>query len=59
MAFFTEVVQRLLKFDETTKDHQTAQPMLRKKNKAGGIMLLASCFHFLQSFSNQNTMVWA
>ena len=39
MAFFTELVQKIWKFVWRHKRHQLAKAILRKKSRAGGIML--------------------
>ena len=39
MAFFTEVEQRNFHLYQNRKDSQTVKTILRKKNKAGGIIL--------------------
>ena len=39
MAFFTEVEQRNFHLYQNRKDSQIAKTILRKKNKAGGIIL--------------------
>ena len=58
VAFFTEIEQTILKFVWNIKGLQITKTILRKKNKAGSIML-PDCKRQLESYSNQNSMVLA
>ena len=56
-AIFTELEQKILKYYGNEKA-QIAEPILRKRNRAGGLTL--SDFRLkIQSYSNQNIMVLA
>ena len=57
-VFFAELEQMILKFIWEYRRPQTVTTILRKKNKAGGIML-PDFKVLLQSDSNQNSMVLA